>query len=79
MTTQKQPATITSAVELTKAEKDEILSMLTRMTGTTDLDVEYVVNPEVLGGLRIEAGDWMLDTTISHHLVNLSHQLMNRS
>lgn len=78
MTIQPIQASVTSAVELTKTEKEEIASLLSQMTGNSSVLTDYVIDPEVLGGLRVEVGDWMLDTTISHQLMKLSHQLMKR-
>jgi F-type H+-transporting ATPase subunit delta len=72
-------ASVTSAVELTKTEKKEIESMLTTMTGQQDIALECTVDPSILGGLRVEVGDWVLDTTVASQLTKLSNQLMRNS
>lgn len=69
-------ALVTSAIELTNTEKKDIETMLTTMTGQKDITLEYSVDPDVLGGLRIEISDWVLDTTVANQLTKLSNQLM---
>lgn len=72
-------AEITSAVELTKQEKKEVETMLATMTGQQQSAFNYIVDPEILGGLRITVGDWVLDTTVLNQLTKLSNQLMRSS
>lgn len=72
-------ASVTSAIELTKTEKKDIETMLSTMTGQQNISLECAVEPEILGGLRIEVGDWVLDTTVANQLTKLSNQLMRSS
>lgn len=72
-------ASVISAIELTKTEKNDIETMLKTMTGQQNIALECTVEPEILGGLRIEVGDWVLDTTVANQLKKLSNQLMRSS
>lgn len=68
-------AQVTSAVELTAKEKEEMISILVKMTGQSSITLETEVDQDILGGLRVVVGDWVLDTTISSQLIKLSEAL----
>jgi F-type H+-transporting ATPase subunit delta len=56
-------ATVQSAVPLTESQRQRLSSALTRIYGQTmHLDVE--VDPEVMGGLRIQVGDEVIDASV---------------
>ncbi len=63
------PATadVTSAIELTEAQRTHILGELRGRYGQ-GLDVEFKVDPTVLGGLIVRVGDRVLDTTVRQRL-----------
>ncbi len=68
-------AHVQSAVPLTSEEKSQIQKTLTRISGH-EITVVSTVAPSVLGGLKIQVCDWVVDTTFFKTLQNMSHMLM---
>ncbi len=68
-------AHVHSAVALTSEEKIQIQKTLTKISGH-EITVISSVAPSVLGGLKIQIRDWVVDTTFLKTLQNMSHMLM---
>jgi len=68
-------ATITSAVELSHEQQDQILRQLRGKYGAA-LDVKFVVDPEILGGLVVRVGDQVLDESVRSRLVALQQRML---
>ena len=68
------PVTVTSAIELDEALVDEIGK---RIEEQTDRKVELASNidPEVLGGLKVQVGNMVLDGTVRNRLERLRKQV----
>lgn len=60
-------AEITSAVELTEAEKEQLRQKLSTEHGA-DLLFDFRVDPSLLGGLRVRVGDRLTDTSVASRL-----------
>lgn len=60
-------AVITSAIQLSKAEKKGLETLLGKIFHR-EMRTAYEVSPRILGGLRIQVGDWKLDATLSYQL-----------
>jgi len=71
---QKRSATIESASELTPEAGRQIVDNLKRRYGT-DLTTDFVVNPELLGGMRIRVGSDVWDSSVRNRLQRLAQQL----
>lgn len=71
---EKRSATIESASELTPDARAEILTNLRRKYGL-DLATQFVVNPELLGGMRIRVGSDVWDSSVRNRLQRLQQQL----
>jgi F-type H+-transporting ATPase subunit delta len=71
---QKRHARIESASELTPEVGLQIGQNLERKYGR-DLTTEFVVNPQLLGGLRIRIGSDVWDGTVRSRLERLEQQL----
>ena len=67
-------ARIESASELTPEVSSSIVSNLRRKYGQ-DLTTEFLVNPELLGGLRIRVGSDVWDGTVRNRLERLEQIL----
>jgi F0F1-type ATP synthase delta subunit len=39
------------------------------------MTVENKINPEIVGGLRIQVADWLVDTSIASQLTKLAESL----
>lgn len=64
---QHRVATVTVAQPLTASQFDELRSKLARIYGS-GVDIQLNVDPKVLGGVRIEIGDELIDGTIQNRL-----------
>ena len=71
---EKRHARIESAGELASDVRQQIVASLQRKYGN-DLTTEFVVNPELLGGLRIRVGSDVWDGSVSNRLQRLENDL----
>jgi F0F1-type ATP synthase delta subunit len=68
-------AHVQSAVPLTAEEKSQIQKNLTAISGR-DITVVATVTPSILGGIKIQIRDWVVDMTFLKTVQNMSHMLM---
>jgi F-type H+-transporting ATPase subunit delta len=67
-------ATVTTAVELGPKDRDRVAAELSkRLAGEVELEV--VVDPAILGGLKLQYGDRLVDATIATRLQQLRRRL----
>ena len=71
---EKRSATIETATELASASGAEIVANLKRKYGS-DLATRFVVNKELLGGMRIRVGSDVWDSSVRNRLHRLQQQL----
>jgi F-type H+-transporting ATPase subunit delta len=67
-------AKVETGVPLTETEKKNLETLLTRSIGH-EVTVLTVVTPEVIGGLRIQVADWIVDTTIQTQIEQMARSL----
>ncbi|WP_028357205.1 F0F1 ATP synthase subunit delta [Brackiella oedipodis] len=67
-------AKIISAFELSESQVQELLSDLQQKFNVT-LKPEVSVDPSLIGGVRVEVGDQVLDTSVQAQLTRLRHKL----
>lgn len=67
-------AIVESSVALSSSEKEAIRAAVRKVLNH-DVSIDNVVTPEVIGGLRIQVGDWVVDTTVAHQLSQLAGRL----
>ena len=72
--TEKRHAQIETATSLEPQVASQISLNLARRYGT-DLTTEFVVNPELLGGMRIRVGSDVWDSSVRNRLERLERQL----
>lgn len=70
--------TVTSAVELAKPHKNEIVRIAAEVSGKRPL-VKYVIDPEILGGLIVQIGALRMDNSVRWHLRAAREQLLERA
>ena len=63
-------AKVTSAVELTAAQKTAISEKLEKKTGNK-LVIEYVTDSSIIGGIVVETDGKIIDSSIKKHLENV--------
>jgi F-type H+-transporting ATPase subunit delta len=71
---EKRSATIETATELAPEAGEQIVANLKRKYGS-DLAAKFVVNPELLGGMRIRVGSDVWDSSVRNRLQRLQQQL----
>ena len=71
---EKRSATIETASELDLDSGAEIIANLKRTYGN-DLDTRFVVNRELLGGMRLRVGSDVWDSSVRNRLQRLQQQL----
>ena len=68
------PVTVTSAIELDAGLADDIGKRIEDQTGRT-VELSSTVDPEVLGGLKVQVGNMVLDGTVRNRLERLRKQV----
>jgi F-type H+-transporting ATPase subunit delta len=71
---EKRRARIETASEVDREAASKIIENLKKRYGD-DLATEFVVNPELLGGMRIRVGSDVWDGTVRNRLERLQQQL----
>ena len=72
--TEAQKAEITSAIELTDKEKDQLRKRLTDEYGA-GLTFSFSVDPSLMGGLRVRVGDRLIDNSVATRLAALRESI----
>ena len=70
-------AYVTSAVELKDAQKAQIKEKLLATTQYVEFEMNYEVDPSLIGGMIIRIGDRVVDSSIKTQLYELKKQLMD--
>jgi F-type H+-transporting ATPase subunit delta len=70
--------TVTSAVDLSRSQKAEAVELAARASGRKPV-VEYVVDPDILGGLILRVGNLRMDNSLRRHLGVARGQLLERA
>lgn len=71
---EKRTATIETATELAPEAGRQIVDNLKRRYGM-DLTTNFVINPELLGGMRIRVGSDVWDSSVRNRLQRLAQSL----
>lgn len=67
-------ATVTTAIELDAHDRDRIARELTKRL-SKDVRLSVVVDPKILGGLKLQFGDRVIDATVATRLDQLRRRL----
>ena len=71
---EKRRARVETASELDSTTSSELIANLKKKYGS-DLTAEFIVNPELLGGMRVRVGSDVWDGTVRNRLEQLARQL----
>jgi F-type H+-transporting ATPase subunit delta len=71
-------ATVTTAVELDPAERERIAAQLSKRLGK-EVRLEVVVDERILGGLKLQYGDRLIDASVATKLQQLRRRLADAS
>lgn len=66
---------VTTPTGLTEEQKSSIVERLTQISGYQTLEMNYVVDPGLLGGIRIRIGDRVVDNSIQTKLEEMTRSL----
>ena len=66
---------VTTPTGLTEEQKSSIVERLTQISGYQSLEMNYVVDPGLLGGIRIRIGDRVVDNSIQTKLEEMTRSL----
>jgi F-type H+-transporting ATPase subunit delta len=67
-------ATVTTAVELTPKDRDRVAEQLSKRLGK-DIHLDVVVDPGILGGMKLQYGDRLVDASVATRLQQLRRRL----
>ena len=70
-------ADVTSAVELSSAQKTQVKERLLATTRYVEFEMNYNVDPSLIGGMVIRIGDRVVDSSIKTQLYELKKELLN--
>jgi F-type H+-transporting ATPase subunit delta len=68
-------ATVFSTRALTDQEKDEISTSFGKLVGKDKLNITNVIEPSILGGVRVQIGNYIFDNTVANKLAGLKRTL----
>jgi len=68
-------AVVITPIEMSKDHENELKSSLKKLTDR-DVDVEYVIDPSLLGGVLVKIGSTMYDTSVIGQLRLLKNELI---
>jgi F-type H+-transporting ATPase subunit delta len=71
-------ATVTTAIELTAHDRDRISDELSKRLGK-EVSLKVVVDPGILGGLKLQYGDHLVDASVATRLQQLRRRLAEAS
>ncbi|MGY3716016.1 F0F1 ATP synthase subunit delta [Sutcliffiella cohnii] len=72
-------AVVYSVKALSEAEKQQLSAVFAAKVGKASLSIENIVDPSILGGLKIQIGNRIFDGSVSSKLERLGRQLtLNR-
>ena len=71
-------ATVTTAVELDSTDRDRVAAQLSKQLGK-EVRMSAQVDPRILGGLKVQYGDRLIDASVATRLQQLRRRLTEAS
>lgn len=68
---------LTTAVPVSESVKESIITQVKKSTSIDKLELEEVVNPDIIGGFILQAGDQLVDASIAYDLKQVSRKFEN--
>lgn len=66
---------VTTPTELTQGQRSDVEERLRATSGYDSLEMNYIVEPKLLGGIRIRIGDRVVDNSIQTKLEEMTRSL----
>lgn len=70
---------VISAAELKSFQKKKIREIMIKTTGYQKLEIQYAIDPSLIGGMKIRLKDRVIDSSIKSRLERMQSQLMKIS
>ncbi len=70
---------VISAAELKSFQKKKIREIMIKTTGYRKLEIQYAIDPSLIGGMKIRLKDRVIDSSIKSRLERMQSQLMKIS
>ncbi|MFS0750297.1 F0F1 ATP synthase subunit delta [Oceanobacillus sp. 1P07AA] len=70
-------ATVYSIRELSTDEKEQLQASFAKRLGKTSVQITNIVDPKVLGGMKIRVGNTIYDGTVSNKLNRISRSIVS--
>lgn len=70
---------VISAAELKGFQKKKIREIMIKTTGYRKLEIQYAIDPSLIGGMKIRLKDRVIDSSIKSRLERMQSQLMKIS
>jgi F-type H+-transporting ATPase subunit delta len=71
------PVKLTTATPVSDSVKEAIVSQIKKTSNMQNIELETFVNPDIIGGFVLQAGDKLIDASISYDLKNIARQFDN--
>lgn len=68
-------ASVSSALELSDAQKQSVREKLLATTSFREIDIDFETDPSLIGGIVIRVGDRVVDGSLRHRLGDLKRSL----
>jgi F-type H+-transporting ATPase subunit delta len=68
---------LTTATPVSEEVKNSIIAQVKKTSNLQQIELETVVNPNIIGGFVLQAGDKLVDASISYDLKQISKQFEN--
>jgi len=69
-------AVVTSTRELTSEEREAISASFGKLVGVEKLDITNEIKPELIGGIRVQIGNYIYDSSLAAKLEGLKRTLV---
>lgn len=68
--------TVTTAVPLSGAQADKLAAAVARRLGVEHAELNNVVDASVIGGVRVQAANYVIDGTVQHRIDQIRAELL---
>jgi F-type H+-transporting ATPase subunit delta len=68
---------LTTATPISDKVKNEIIEQVKKTSDVTNIELDHIVDPNIIGGFIIQTGDKLVDASIQYDLKNISRQFEN--
>jgi F-type H+-transporting ATPase subunit delta len=72
-----QTVKLTTATPISEELKDQIIGQIRKTSDIQTIDLQTVVNPDLIGGFVLQAGDKLVDVSVAYDLKEISRQFQN--